>query len=174
MRPVALMASACAASTLPPTPVPTASAAPTPSPTPAPTPSPTPAPTLPAGQVPPGTYRAGFVTYTLPAGWTAFGSVTILKPNANPPKGFVVDQWRAIATVYGDPCHWQTTGGSVGPTVDALVAALVAQKRGSTVTPVAVTIDGFSGKQIDLMVPLDVALGSCDRPIQVVDRCVGE
>jgi len=127
----------------------------------APTPTATPAPTLPAGQIPSGTYRAGFVTYTLPAGWTAFGSLTILKSNAEPPKGMAVDLWQ-IATVYNDPCHWQTTAAPVGPTVDALVAAFVAQKRGSTVTPVAVTIDGFSGKQIDLMVPLDVALGSCD------------
>ena len=45
---------------------------------------------------------------------------------------------------------------SVGPTVDAVVTALVAQKRGTTVTPVDVTIDGFHGKEIDLMVPLTV------------------
>jgi hypothetical protein len=134
----------------------------------APTPSPTPAPTLPAGQIPSGTYRAGFLTYALPAGWTAgdaSGSVTVFKPNANPPKGMAVDQWQGIATVYSDPCRWQTTGASVGPTVDALVAALVAQKRGSTATPVAVTIDSFSGKQIDLMVPLGVttaAIAACD------------
>ena len=50
----------------------------------------------------------------------------------------------------------------VGPKVDDLVAALAAQKRASTVTPVAVTIDGFSGKQIDLVVPLDVNFADCD------------
>jgi hypothetical protein len=144
----------------PSTPVPTATAAPTPSPTP----SPTPAPTLPAGQIPPGTYRSDFVTYTLPAGWTAprAGATTILKVNADPPNGMGVDLWQ-IAAVDTDPCHWETTPVAVvGPTVDELVAALVAQKRGSIVTPVDVTIDGFRGKQVDLVVPLDVKLADCD------------
>jgi hypothetical protein len=73
-----------------------------------------------------------------------------------------VDWERDIVTVYSDPCHWQTTAASVGPTVDNVVAAFVAQKRGSTVTPVDVTIDGFRGKQIDLVVPLTVKIASCD------------
>ena len=73
-----------------------------------------------------------------------------------------VAPWASIATVYNDPCHWQTTAVSVGPTVDALVAALVAQKRASKMTPVDVTIAGFRGKQIDLMVPLNVTVKNCD------------
>ncbi len=134
-------------------------------PTASPTPAPTPAPTLPSGQIVPGTYRAGFLTYALPAGWTGgdtSGGVTIFKPNPGPPKGLAVDQWQGITKVYSDPCHWQTTGAQVGPTVDNLVAALVAQKRSSPVVPVDVTIDGLSGKQVDLMVPLDVSIAGCD------------
>jgi hypothetical protein len=73
-----------------------------------------------------------------------------------------VAPWSSIVTVYKDPCHWQTTGASIGPTVDNLVAALVAQKRGSTATPADVTIDGFLGKEIDLMVPLNVTVTACD------------
>lgn len=125
----------------------------------APTPSPTPAPTLPTGEIPPGTYGNLFVTYTVPAGWSRpDGSApTIFRDgNTTPPTGMVVDLWQGIDTVYSDPCHWQTTGVKIGPTVDNLVAALVAQKRGSTVTPVDVTIGGFHGKEIDLMVPLGV------------------
>jgi len=137
------------------TPVPTATAAPTPSPTPAPT-------LPPSGQLAPGTYRSDFITYTLPAGFSSFQGWAANKNDANPPTGVGVMPWKNIATVYRDPCHWRTTGASVGPTVDALVAALVAQKRSSTVTPVDVTIDGFSGKQIDLMVPLDVNVAACD------------
>jgi hypothetical protein len=137
------------------TPVPTA--------TPAPTPSPTPAPTLPpSGQLAPGTYRADFITYTLPAGWNSFQGWGVNKLGANPPNGIGITPWQQIATVYKDPCHWQTTTASVGPTVDDLVVALVAQKRGPTVTPVDVTIDGYRGKQIDLMVPLDVKLAACN------------
>ena len=134
-----------------------------PAPTPAvPTPSPTPAPTLPAGSVPTGRYRSGNISYTLPAGWnnntSESGSSTMLKPDADPPNGMAVDyQWAGgIPYVYGDPCHSQTTGRYVGSTVDSLVAAFVAQKRSTSVTPVDVTIDGFSGKEIDLMVPLDI------------------
>jgi hypothetical protein len=139
----------------PSTPVPTA--------TPAPTPSPTAAPTLPpSGQLAPGTYRSDFITFTLPAGWTSFQGWGVLKSDANPPNGMSLNPWQKIATIYHDPCHWQTTAASVGPTVDDLVAALVAQKRGSIVTPVDVTIDGFRGKQIDLMVPLDVKFAACD------------
>lgn len=131
--------------------------------TPLPTPSPTPAPTLPpSGQLAPGTYRSEFMTYSLPAGYSSYQSWGANKNDGNPPNGMFVAPWASIATVYNDPCHWQTTAVSVGPTVDALVTALVAQKRGSIVTPVDVTIDGFHGKQIDLMVPLNVTVKNCD------------
>ena len=131
---------------------------------PAPTSSPTPVPTLPpSGQLAPGSYRSDFITYTLPAGWSSYQSWGANKNDGNPPNGMFVAPWASIATVYKDPCHWQTTGASVGPTVDALVAALVAQKRGSIVTPADVAIDGFHGKQVDLMVPLDLKIAACDQ-----------
>ena len=143
--------------------VPTASPSPTPVPTPVSTPVPTPAPTLPpSGALAPGTYRSDFITYTLPAGWTSFDAFAALKGDAMPPVGMAVVPWASIATVYNDPCNWQTSAVSVGPTVAELVAALVAQKRGSTVTPVDVTVDGYRGKQIDIMVPLDVTVTACD------------
>ena len=131
-------------------------------PTPTATPIPTPAPTLPAsGQLAPGSYRFDFITFTLPAGWT--GSVNGPgKPDSNPPNGMFLNTWRNIATVYSDPCHWQTTAVSVGLNVDAVVAAFVAQKRDATPTPVDVTVDGFSGKEIDLVVPLGVDVNACD------------
>jgi hypothetical protein len=144
------------------TPAPTSS--PTPTPTPSPSPSPTGAPTLP----PPGTalvagtYRSDFITYTLPTGWETGGTAVILK-NGSPTKGdLVIDTWRDIATVYADPCHWQKTpfSGVALPTVDTVVAAFVAQKRSSTVKPVAITIDGHSGKQIDLAVPATIKVAS--------------
>lgn len=127
----------------------------------APTPSPTPVPTLPpSGQLAPGTYRSNwgagpFITFTLPAGWSSDPNI-VGKPDADPPNGMAINTWLNVATVYSDPCHWQTTAVSVGPTIDNLVAALVAQKRDSTVMPVDVTIDGFHGKEVDLMVPLDI------------------
>jgi hypothetical protein len=133
------------------------------SPTPAPTatPSPTPAPTLPsAGALAPGTYRSDFMTYTVPAGWSSYQSWGANKNDGNPPDGMFIAPWSNIGTVYADPCHWQTTGVSnvTFPTVDALVAALVAQKRSTTASPVDVTVDGFQGKEIDLTVPLSITI----------------
>jgi hypothetical protein len=140
-----------------------APSAPVPTATPTPTPTPSPAPTLPpSGALAPGTYRSDFITYTLPAGWSAYGGFAALTNNSNPPNGMAIVPDRGIAVVYKDPCHWKTTSAPVGPTVDALVAAFVAQKRGATVTPIDVTIDGFKGKQIDLMVPLAEKIASCD------------
>jgi hypothetical protein len=167
---VALLASACAAgvvATNPTTPsssVPTAAASAAPIATPAAPPSPTSAPTLPpSGQLTPGTYRSDFITYTLPAGWSAYQSWGANKNDGNPPNGRFIAPWRSIATVYNDPCHWQTTGASVGATVADEVAALLAQKRGrSTVTPIDVMVDGFRGKQVDLMVPLGADFAACD------------
>jgi hypothetical protein len=130
--------------------------------TPSPTPIPTPAPTLPPyGQVPPGSYRFDFITFTLPAGWNS-DSNGAGKPDSGPPNGMFLNTWRNVATVYTDPCHWKTSAVSVSPTVDAVVAALVAQKQSSKVTPTDVTVDGFRGKEIDLMVPLDVVIANCD------------
>lgn len=137
----------------PPAPVPTS--------TPTPTPSATPVPTLPpSGQVAPGTYRADFMMFTLPSGWSSFAGATVLKASSDPPTGMAVGPWRNVATIYTDPCHWQTSGVSIGPKVDDLVAALVAQKGGSGVIPADVTIDGFHGKQIDLVVPMSVRFGA--------------
>lgn len=153
------------------TPVPTATAAPTPSP------SPTPAPSLPpSGQIAPGTYGLDFITFTLPAGWTLGGAGVVIK-DLGPAKGtMVLETWQNIATVYSDPCHWHTTATSVGPTVDEVVAAFVAQKRSTKVTPVDVTIDGYSGKQIDLMVPLNIKVTTGTNEVggsDVITGCDG-
>lgn len=144
------------------TPVPTASPTSTASPTPSA--SPTPVPTLPeSGVLAPGPYRSDFMTFTLPGGWTAYQGWAALKSNSDPPNGMSVAPWR-IAAVYNDPCHSLTTKAvSVGPTVNDLVIALVAQKRGSVVTPVDVTIDGFHGKLLDLVVPLGVNIAGCEQ-----------
>ncbi len=134
------------------------------SPSPVPTAIPRPAPTLPySGAILPGTYRSDFITFMVPAGWTADQSWVVNKGTAMPPAGVAVMPWGQISSVYADPCHWQTTAAPVGPTVDDVVAALVAQDRGGAIVkPVDVTVDGFSGKEIDLMVPLDVNFGACD------------
>ena len=119
-----------------------------PTPTATATPIPTPAPTLPpSGALAPGSYRSDFLTYTVPAGWSSFQGWGANINNGDPPNGMFIAPWATIATVYSDSCHWQTTAVSIGPTVADLVDALVAQKRGATVTPTDVTIDGSSGSR---------------------------
>ena len=139
-------------------------------PTPSPTASPSPVPTLPpSGELAPGTYRADYLTYTVPAGWSSSEGWATYK---DPTEGaLLVSPWGPFLTVYSDPCHWQSTGAAVGPTVDDEVAALVAQHRGATVTPIDVTVDGFSGKELDLVVPLDVTIAMLRRRhVQDMDR----
>jgi len=148
---------------------PASTPAPTSTPAPAATsaPSPSPSPGFPqSGLLPAGSYQTDFgegipIRFTVPAGWSSADGSFVNRNGGDPPNGMAFTTWQ-IATVYNDPCRWQTTGAPVGPTVDELVAALVAQKRGATVTPVAVTVDGFSGKQLDLVVPLNVTLAACD------------
>ena len=140
-------------------------ALPSPSPTATPTPTPTPFLALPlpyTGDIAPGTYQSDFMTFTLPAGWTAFEAWAALKNGDDPLHGIGISPWRGISTVYADPCRWQTTGTTVGSTVDDVVAAFVAQQRGTTVAPADVTVDGISGKQLELVVPVDVTLADCD------------
>ena len=119
-----------------------------------------------------------FITFTLPAGWEA-GGLLVAKRNSGPiPGDMIVSPWGNIGTVYSDPCHWQSTHVSTiaFPTVDTLVTALVAQKRGTTVTPTDVTIDGFRGKEIDLVVPLSIKVTqgtNAEGGSEVVTGCDG-
>ena len=71
-------------------------APPAPTATPAPTPSPTPAPTLPpSGQLAPGTYRSDFITYTLPAGYSAYQSWGPTRTMGTRPTGYSSPHGRA-------------------------------------------------------------------------------
>jgi hypothetical protein len=63
--------------------------------------------------------------------------------------------------VYGDPCHWSTTIPETPvTTVDEIAAALAVQPSRDATAPVDVTLGGYSGKQITLHVPDDIALDS--------------
>ena len=136
------------------TPVPTA--------TPAPTPSPTPAPTLP----PSGTARARDVPIrTSAAGHTSRSrcrpaGTRIRTSSASPTRTHPTAWSSTRGRTSPRSTTTRATGGrcavSVGPTVDAVVDCARGAEAGTTVTPVDITIDGFHGKEIDLMVPLTV------------------
>jgi hypothetical protein len=140
--------------------------APTPPPTQAPTPAPT-APPMTEGVLKPGTYAyrplpapddSVTVTFTVPSGWEAFGASLIPagEPTTGAPGGMAI-QFIDITTINGDPCRWsgQDDDITVGPTVDDLVQALLAQTAYEVADPVDVTIGGFSGKRVDIVAPTE-------------------
>lgn len=156
---------------------------PTPSPTPttAASPTATPQPTgpvaLPLGPVPAGTYVAhpflapndsiGF-QLTLPAGWEAGGPAGRAPVGVGPTSGYEGPDgmsmgFLTVTSLESDPCNWKEGADiEVGPTVDDLATALAANPGYETTVPADVTLGGFSGKRIDVQVPADLDLATCD------------
>ena len=149
-------------------------------PSPAPTPSP---PALTDTSVEPGTYLLTTEaepdgtyhlpegsTLTMPAGWEGGNGFRVSK-NEDPsdPVAFTgVGFWiwdGDFATVYLDPCQWLDGAITppVGPTVDDLANALASQPHRGDAVPVDVTLDGYSGKMIEMTVPSDIDFADCDR-----------
>jgi hypothetical protein len=147
------------------TPTPTAATAPTPSPSPKPLPN--------SGQVEPGRYTLKTVgeiapgpfpqlTVTVPAGWSADGGDLLLK-NYGPSDaeaGPALVAWQMSGT-FVDPCTNHTlVKPTAAPGTDALVDALAdayAHQPGTSAgPPTAVTVDGYSGKVVELTVAADI------------------
>ncbi len=150
---------------LAPTPLPTPSA-PTPPPSASVSSTPTPAPTfaydaiaLTAGPNSPrvvgtGTYPG--YTVIVPAGWydvSGHHFVQKYPTVGGPVLGLSV--WD-VGQVFRDPCHWQGQGFDPGPSVSALVAALVAQPMRNATRPTDVTLAGYKGQYLELSVPADL------------------
>jgi hypothetical protein len=150
-----------------------------PSASPTPEPTSTPAPTAAASaavpefpgvsdDVAPGTYlwAAGGatpadITFTIPAGWMSrYG---IPHKDRGGPGEIAVGNW-IISNVYADPCQWQGSllDPAVGPTVDDLATALVAQKGRNATAPTDVTLGGYPAKQVELSIPADLDRATCD------------
>ena len=61
-----------------------------------------------------------------------------------------------VGQVFRDPCHWQGQGFDPGPSVSALVAALVAQRMRNATRPTDVTLAGYQGKYLEWSVPATI------------------
>ncbi len=146
-------------------------------PTPTPTPSPQPLPD--AGALAPGTYWLNGdpevtngtpvprIAVTMPAGWTADGDLLLKNyaPDLNPGEldasdagaGPSLVAWQ-ISGTFVDPCTNHTlVKPTPGPGIDALADAL-AHQPGTTAGPLtAVTVDGYSGKFVELTVTTDIS-----------------
>jgi hypothetical protein len=150
-----------------------------PSPTPSPSPAPTATPTAATIQefpgysddVAAGTYvwRAGGagvedITFTIPDGWISrFG---VPHKDRDGPGEMAVGNW-IIANVYADPCQWQGSllDPAVGPTVDDLATAMVAQKGRDASPPTDVALGGYPGKRIELSLPANLDITTCDQGV---------
>ena len=136
---------------------------------PDPTPTPTPTPAVLSGDdLEAGTYRviaAGVAatTLTVPDGWFNVQDFGVGKESSE--DGFTaVLIWPPgdFANVYLDACQWEDGQTPVGPTVDDLATALDDQAQHGAGSPVDVSIDGYSGKMIELAVPSDIDFADCD------------
>jgi hypothetical protein len=106
------------------------------------------------------------MTFTVPAtGWAAFDPVFVGKNVAG--GGDVFDLYfspHLVGNVYTGGCHWLGTALTppVGPTVDDLATALLAQAGPGASRPIAVTVGGHHGKKVELSIPKDLDVTTCD------------
>lgn len=124
-------------------------------------------PALPPGVVPlvPGPHTAQVMgtgsyprfTVDVPEGWFDFAGLFVLKYPSSPHPVLGLSVWD-VGQVFRDPCHWQGTGFDPGPSVNALVTALVAQPMRSATKPRDVTLAGYHGRYLELSVPDDIRM----------------
>lgn len=111
-------------------------------------------------EVVPGTYTVGDlgapVEVTVPPGWAAFDE-TVLHGPEGASVAFVSGEWMT----YKDPCNWVTGQQQVGPTVDDLVTALVAQEPTVNEPPRPITMGGYSGTELVISTPPGLDIATC-------------
>jgi hypothetical protein len=159
----------------PSTPLPTAS----PSPVPTSTPAATGPVALPNGILAAGSYRVQpvsdpatlSVTMDVPAGWVGYPANVALTSPGESNEGIAIGFLKADG-LFSDPCQWDMDGTGaydqpgdveIGPTVDDLVAALQANSSYTSSTPGSVTFGEFKGSELELQLPGDDVLSTCDR-----------
>ena len=142
-----------------------------------PSPSPTPEPAvLTDGPLEAGTYTtmpfpspddAIQFTFTVPDGWTGDLRGPAVFPSSGDgtsgPAGAAMALLR-VAGLYDDPCQGNTGQPDiqVGPTVDDLVTALADRSAYESTAATDVVVDGYAGKQLELLMPSDIDFATCD------------
>jgi hypothetical protein len=124
------------------------------------------------GDLEPGTYvmEAGALspvhtTLTLPPDWEVMPGGIFFKgaTGAGDAPDAALAFW-TVENVYGDVCRWlsSTPASPTGPTVDDLVTALGQQEGRDASAPTDVTVGGYRGKKIDLVLH-EFDFGTCDQ-----------
>jgi hypothetical protein len=115
-----------------------------------------------------GSYPA--FTVVVPAGWYELKDHFVVKyPDAVSPGPVLGLSVWDVGRIPRDPCKWQSTLRDAGPGVEALVAAIVAQKGRNATAPVKVTLAGQPGQFLTWSVPAwqvtgDGDFAGCDDP----------
>jgi len=105
-----------------------------------------------AGDIEPGTYtvdRFGTpIQVTVPAGWVSSPDYYAV---GGQDSSFLA--FPDITEVRTDSCQYVDKSVAIGPTVDDLVTALVAQENTDTTDPRPIELDGFTGVELDVSSP---------------------
>jgi hypothetical protein len=74
-----------------------------------------------------------------------------------------ISTW-TVGNVYAEPCRWDGTllDPPIDQSVDGLVAGLASQKSRHASAATDVTLDGFTGKHMELTVPARIDLADCN------------
>jgi hypothetical protein len=106
----------------------------------------------------------------IPAGWHGFpGNGTVTGPTQNHE---VLLSFMVVDALFSDPCHWDLDASqsgdqpgdvTVGPTVEALVAALKANGSYSSSAATPVTIGAYQGQELELQLPGGDVISTCDN-----------
>lgn len=160
-----------------------------PSPTPSPTQTqPSASPTGPLalreGQLTGGRYRfldspGPTVLADVPSGWYGVPDWAVVGPQTqDPPTGVAVAMLLPDG-LHSDPCNWDPNdSGSlpqpgdieVGPAAIDLVEALQASTAYTTTTPSPVTFGDYEGWEIEIQLPADLKLATCDKDDEGIPR----
>jgi hypothetical protein len=103
------------------------------------------------------------VTFTAPVDWTVadgFSAYKVGAETARPGGAAVGVLFDGITNIYAEGCQWVPADPPVGPTVDDLVQAWANAPELAATAAVDVTVDGYSGKQIEITAP-DYNPGEC-------------
>jgi hypothetical protein len=122
------------------------------------------------GELSPGTYfvekpavTPARFTLEVPAGWETIDGTFLGKIKD---RAFYValSPW-VVDQVYTDPCQWVTAElePPLGPSVDDLATALADQVGRDATTPTDVMLGGYPGKMVELSVPDDFDVTTCDN-----------
>jgi hypothetical protein len=104
------------------------------------------------------------VTVQLPDHWAGRdGWVLTTGGGVDDEEGAAIQFWGAPDYTYRDACHWSTTQFPVEKTVDFMASALAAQQPRNASTPREISVGGRRAIEIQLSVPDDIVLSTCDQ-----------